>query len=224
MQHPTNLEQLSQGQSGEFSRSGPAWEDRPGKGILRGFFSTLGQSLFRPTVFFRRMRVRGGLLAPLVYAIVVGSLSIVTSVVWEMVLFPEGATFLPQAQVEGLVGFRSVLYGLTIILSPIIVTVFVFITAAVLHVCLLVLGGARHGFEASFRVVCYAQGAGAWNVVPLVGAVAEIFWRLTLLVVGLAQSHEIPSWKSVLAVLALVFVWVAVLVVAVIGLVVGGMP
>jgi hypothetical protein len=195
--------------STETRRNGPAWENRKEMGLLKGLLTTLRLSLFRPRRFFSEMRQTGGFFDPLVYAMAVGSFSIVMSIVWELVLVPEGSSFLEMTAAGDLLRLRSMIYGLTVILSPIIVTILVLVAAAILHLGLLVFGGGERGFEASFRVVCYAQGAGVWNVVPFLGGVLELVWKLVLLVTGLTEAHETAAWRSVMAVLAIAVLWMA---------------
>ena len=197
----------------EPERTGPAWESRNGMGLARALLVTLQGSMLGPSQFFRTMRRDRGFLDPLVYAMIVGSLSIVLSVIWELALSTVRNPLLDAASSEQFFKVGPVLYGLTVILSPIVVTILVFISSAILHLVLLVLGGANHGFQTSFRVVCYSQGAGVLNLVPFLGAFVGSVWNLVLLATGLRESHQAPAWKSVLAVLGLLAAWFGVVLV-----------
>jgi hypothetical protein len=194
----------------EQDRTGPAWESRNGVGLVRALLVTLQGSMLGPSRFFRTMRRDNGFFDPLVYAMIFGSLSIVISVIWELTLSAARNPFLESSPSGELLRMGPVLYGLTIILSPIAATLLVLVTSVILHVALLVLGGARHGFRTSFRVVCYSQGAGMLNLVPYLGAFAGSVWNLVLLAIGLRESHETAAWKAVLAVLGLVVAWLGV--------------
>ncbi|MBN1504628.1 MAG: YIP1 family protein [Candidatus Eisenbacteria bacterium] len=182
-------------------------------GLVRALLVTLEGSMLRPSRFFRTMRRDNGFFNPLVYAIIFGSLSIVISVVWELALATARNPFLGAGSPEELLRMGPLLYGLTIILSPIAATVLVLVTSVILHMVLLVLGGANHGFRTSFRVVCYCQGTGILNLVPYLGAFAGSIWNLVLLAVGLRESHRAPTWKAVLAVLGLLAAWLGVVVI-----------
>jgi len=213
MQEFRNEDLEGPGPSPVQERTGPAWESRNGVGLVHALLVTLQGSMLGPTRFFRTMRRDSGFFDPLVYAIIFGSLSIVISVVWELALSAARNPLLDSAASGELLRMGPVLYGLTIILSPIAATVLVLVTSLILHVALLVLGGANHGFRTSFRVVCYSQGAGMLNLVPYLGAFVGSIWNLVLLAVGLRESHQAPAWKAVLAVLALVAAWLGLVVV-----------
>jgi hypothetical protein len=75
------------------------------------------------------------------------------------------------------------------------------ITSAILHVSLMLVGGARQPFETTFRVTSYVYGSlMALTVLPYIGCVAQI-WLIVLLIIGLAKAHDTTTGKAVLAVL-----------------------
>jgi len=74
-----------------------------------------------------------------------------------------------------------------------------FIAAGVLHLCLLIIGGARRDFEATFRVVCYAAGANLFNIVPFCGGLVAWLWNAVLNVIGVREAHEISTGRALLA-------------------------
>lgn len=95
------------------------------------------------------------------------------------------------------------LLGLVIILvlAPVLLVVGSFISAAITHVCLMILGGARQPFETTFRVICYGYGAAApFQIIPFCGAMIGGIWGLVLEIIGLSKAHEISTVKAVLAV------------------------
>jgi hypothetical protein len=211
MQEIQNQEREAFRAPDEEQRTGPAWESRHGIGLVHALLVTLGDSMLRPSRFFRAMRRDEGYLAPLVYAMILGSLSIVMSVIWELALFSARNPLLDAASSEEFLRMRPMLYGVTVILSPIVVTVLVFVSSAILHLGLLVLGGARQRFQTSFRVVCYSEGAGVLNLVPYLGAFVGSVWNLVLLAIGLRESHETTTFKAILAVLGVLVTWFVVI-------------
>jgi len=66
---------------------------------------------------------------------------------------------------------------------------------------LLLLGGARRDFEATLRVVCFAQATSVVFLVPFCGQLIGAVWTLVLYVIGLAQAHEISTGKAAAAAL-----------------------
>jgi hypothetical protein len=81
------------------------------------------------------------------------------------------------------------------------VAVTTFVVAGILHLMLLLLGGARRGFEATFRVACYAHATTLLLVVPFCGAPVMMIWRIVAYVIGLAEAHQISHGKALAAVL-----------------------
>ena len=65
---------------------------------------------------------------------------------------------------------------------------------------LLLIGGARHGFEATFRVVGYLQATTILKLIPIVGGLIGVVYGLILTVIGIAAAHRIPEGKAALAV------------------------
>jgi hypothetical protein len=191
----------------ESERTGPPWESEEEAGTVRALVKTLYSSMFSPTKFFNHMRRRDGYLSPLIYAVILGSFAILVSICWEFLFVYLGSSFVDAGSTEQLGGLRSVSYGLTAILSPVMIAVLVFIASGIFHMVLLGLGGAAQGFQTSFRVVCYSQGTGVWNIVPFFGAAIGGIWNLVLLVIGLMESHETSAWKAAAAVLIPVVAW-----------------
>ena len=70
-----------------------------------------------------------------------------------------------------------------------------------LHLGLMICGGAKQPFETTFRTYCYAQGsASVLQIVPVCGAMASGIWALVCLCIGLSKTQEISVGKAVLAV------------------------
>jgi hypothetical protein len=65
----------------------------------------------------------------------------------------------------------------------------------------MIVGGANNGFEATVRVVCYAQTAQLAGIVPFCGGLIAAIWAIVLYVIGLATAHRTTQGKAVLAVL-----------------------
>jgi hypothetical protein len=88
-----------------------------------------------------------------------------------------------------------------LIFAPLLIAIGVFINAAILHVCLMLVGGARQSFETTFRVVCFSGGSvSPLMIVPLCGAFIVGIWGIVLRCIGLARAHETDTGRAVLAV------------------------
>jgi hypothetical protein len=77
-----------------------------------------------------------------------------------------------------------------------------FIASAILHVCLMIVGGAKQSFETTFRVVCFAEGSvSPLLVIPFCGGLVVGIWKIILYCIGLARAHETDTGRAVIAVL-----------------------
>jgi len=180
------------------------WED-PGLPFFDGLFATVKLLASNPGEAFRRMPVTGGIGRPLFYAIAVGWVSIAIAVFWN-VLF-QGMWLPFMESVEDVAGMGA-MYGLTIgwglvmvVLAPLFVVIGVFLAAAILHLMLMIVGGASSGFEATVRVVCYTQTAQLAGIIPFCGGIITLVWTVILYVTGFSIAHRTTQGKAVIAVL-----------------------
>jgi len=169
---------------------------------------TTREVLTGPSAFFRAMPATGGLGSPLLYAVIVGWIGLVASAFYQAIFRsvvgsglgafgserPEIAALL--GWVEGWAGFvaQAVFGGVFVVIG-------VFIAAGILHLVLMLLGGARRDFEATLRVVSFAQATSILFLVPFCGQFVGGIWTLVLYVLGLAETHQIGHGKAAAAVL-----------------------
>jgi hypothetical protein len=147
------------------------------------------------------MPTTGGIGSPLLYAIVVGWIGIGIAVVWNTLFQGMWIPFMGGKEEAALAaGFTAAWAVGLVILAPILVIIGVFVGAAILHLMLMIVGGANSGFEATVRVVCYAQTAQLAGIVPFCGGLISMVWAVILYIFGLATAHRTTQGKAVLAV------------------------
>jgi hypothetical protein len=181
-------------------RSGLPWENRQQRGFLPAFFDTLVLVLSKPADAFTVMKREGGFGDPLIYGLIGGCFGYVIYLLF-ILLMPSLAMFGDRNNT--LTGFIGVGFGLVvcIILVPLFVALILFIGAAILHVCLMIVGGAKQPFETTFRVLCFALGSTyPLIIVPFCGGVIAGIWGVVLQCIGLAKAHETDVGRAVLAV------------------------
>ena len=181
------------------AQSGLPWERRQELGFFPAFFETLKLVLLNPTLAFASMKPEGGLADPLIYAVIGGSVGWVFYFIFSFFIGSLGALGDHNA-LGGLLGFG---FGgiFALIFFPIALTLGLFIGAAIVHLCLMLVGGAKRSYETTLRVLCYSVGSTyPLMIVPLCGGPIASVWCLVAECVGLAKAHETTTGKAVLAV------------------------
>lgn len=182
------------------------WEDRETQGFFGGLFRTVRQVLFQPAQFFRTMLLTGGLSDPLLFALIVGMAGLMFSYTWQLLLEESFVGFFPTE-------FRAARYqvfegpniALLAISSPIMLILTLFVAAGALHLLLMMVKGARAGFEATFRTVSYCFSPFLFQTIPFCGGMIGSVWMLVLLVIGLKEAHDTTGGKAAFAVLSPLF-------------------
>ena len=182
-------------------------------GILQAFVETAREALFSPTAFFKSIRPGRGVGEVLVYGVVVGWLGQLVTALYQLILnsltgpgWTRNAD-LPAAlrpfvaHFEGVMGFLFVaLFGWLFVLLGL------FIWSGLVHLALLLLGGARRGFETSFSVAAYAESAMLWGVIPFCGGIVVLVHWIVLNAIGLSEAHGISRGLALAAVFLPLFV------------------
>ena len=181
-------------------RSGLPWDERQSKGLFHGFIETLQMVLSKPGAAFTAMRREGGLGEPLLYGLIGGSFGFIVYFVYNLAFQSLGMFANRNNPFTHLIG--AGIGGIFLIVcAPLFVLIGIFVGSAILHVCLLLVGGARQSFETTFRVVCFAGGSvNPLLVIPFCGGLIVGIWKIVLYCIGLARAHETDTGRAVLAV------------------------
>jgi len=189
-------------------RPGIPWDDRDRIGLVSALVETTREVLARPGEFFRAMPLTGGFGSPLLYAVIVGWIGLVASAFYQAIFRSVvgsslGAFGSERPEIVALLGWVEGWAGFVAqaVFGGIFVVIGVFIAAGILHLVLMLLGGARRDFEATLRVVSFSQATSILFLVPFCGQLAAGLWTLVLYILGLAGAHEIGHGKAAAAVL-----------------------
>ena len=184
--------------SGE-NRTGPAWENRSSGIDLEAMLATVKSVLFQPADTFRSMRREGGIGGPLLFAVILGTISGWFGLLWQG--FIQSLGFLSEGVGDQvLVGYIGLM--IFAVLMPGLVLILIFVYSAITHVCLFLVGGAKKSFETTFRVTTYVSGSTSlFQIIPLCGGLIGGVWYLVAVIIGVREAHEISTGKAVLAVL-----------------------
>ncbi len=182
-------------------RDGPPWE-RDGYS-LHSFWETAKPIIIAPTTIFSSVRREGGLGSPILFAMagsLTGSLGSVlwTSALQFMLLAAANGPNAPDA-----VGVHVVIALIQAVIGATVgVLIGLFLGTGIIHLALMMLGGANDPFETTFRVVAYTNGAVALlNIIPCVGPFLAFFSYFISTIIGVAHMQGISGAKSATAVL-----------------------
>ena len=192
---------LSEPGAGGGLRAGLPWEHRQELGFLKAYIDTVIMVLTKPADAFALMKTEGDMMGPMLFALIGGCAGIIVSVLLQLGLHSIGFRADRQSAMFGMgvVGIWSLGY---IVLSPLLVIVGMFIVSGVLHLCLMIVGGAKRSFETTFRVVCFSSGSTyLLSMVPFCGGMIAGVWNIVVEIIGLARAHETDTGKAVMAVL-----------------------
>jgi hypothetical protein len=168
------------------------WEEYEKHGLLQGLLETLRLSLFSPVPFFARLPRSGGLLVPLLFALIIETVGGLAGYLWGQVL---ENPFVSQGKMSGQMTIVMAL------LMPLILFFSIVAWSIVLRVSLFLVGGATEDFEATFRTVCYTSGPSVAGAIPIIGTWIAFVWRIYLLIIATREVHRISTGKAVVAVL-----------------------
>jgi hypothetical protein len=137
---------------------------------------------------------------PLGFAILIGWPSILAATLWVVALrgameglAPDWAGRRYEISAAFQIAFAT--------LAPIWLPIVLLVGSALQHLFLMLVGGARRGYAATFRTACYAQVGALGGLVPLCGGLISLVWQLVLTVIGLSAAHQISTGRAALAVL-----------------------
>src|SRR4029077_16365083 len=164
-------------------------------GFFNAFIETLSMVLTRPAEAFSIMRREGGLGEPLIYALIGGSVGGIVSFLFSLGLHSIGLFADKNNSLAAMTGMGIGSVAM-IILLPLFIVIVLFVWSAIVHLCLMIVGGANQPFETTFRVVAFTHGStGPLQIVPFCGGAIAFFWALVCDCIGLARAHETDTGR-----------------------------
>ena len=181
------------------------------------FVDVVRRVVLQPARFFAELPRRGSLLNPLLFALICTEIAAILGGVLHLAgvggAFVAGyGTQVPAK--ESLGGFIG-----SVVLAPIGGIIGVFVVAGIAHLLVRLVVGARNGgFGATFRVASYASVTSLVSWIPVIGGLLGLY-GIYLAVVGIREMHGTTTGKALVVVL---FPFLVVLVLALLGLLVAG--
>jgi len=149
------------------------------------------------------MPVTGGLTDPLLFAMIIGTVGLMFLSVWDLLLHDSMRSFMTPEMRSAAGGGLSngIASPLGTVMMPFLLIIWLFVVSGLLHLFLMMVRGAKAGFEATFRVVCYSVSPFLFMVIPYCGMLITMLWVVTLAMIGLRDAHETTGGKATVAVL-----------------------
>jgi hypothetical protein len=182
------------------------WES--GEGFINAFYRTTRDSLFSPVGFFKGISSGEGYWSPLIYGLITGIIGQGAAFFWFWLLI---AQFIP---LDRLPYSFSILQF--IIPLPFQQAIAIFVGSAIIHLCLMIVGGNNHGYKTTFRAISYSYSAQLFGIVPFIGSVVGFIYMIILFILGVREGHGISTARAVLAVLLPVIVILGLIIIAIV--------
>ncbi|MFV0416378.1 MAG: YIP1 family protein [Chthoniobacterales bacterium] len=182
----------------------PAWERRAERSFLGALIETIKDVLNAPSNTFTRMPKTGGLGNPFLFFFVTSWFSTGVALFFQCILYalnPEELfkVFQMEFPLWYIFAFGAA-YALFFI--PLFLAIGIFISTAITHICLMLVGGAKQSYETTFRTLCYAYGGtSVFYMIPWCGWFIGLIWSVVTTTIGLSKAHKVSVWRSLTAVL-----------------------
>lgn len=189
---------------GESERTGPAWEQRAELGFIKAAWETIKNVLTNPAETFTRMKREGGAGTPLSFIVLWGSIGSWFGLAFQFLPYFLGVPGFDGGEMDVFksLGVTAVPIVIFLLAMPIFMLISAYVGAGILHLSLMVCGGAKQGFETTLRTYCYAHGSTSMlQVVPFCGGYVAGLWAIIATCIGLSKTHEITTGRAVCAVL-----------------------
>lgn len=203
-------------ETGDGERNGPPWETGRNS-VGRRFWATAKGILFHSVTFFRTMRLDGGIGGPLSFAVLGSLVGCFGYYVW----IAPFVLYSGFNEMRGQTGFLWIMVlgmGVLFAALPVIVIVQLMVQTLILHVCLMMVGGAKQRMEATFRAAAYTTGGVSLLMVfPFCGFYLLPFWQIGVLIIALMNVHSIGLGRTLLACVIPLLLALAVIAIAASG-------
>jgi hypothetical protein len=167
------------------------------------FFDTAMLFIKAPDQAWRLTRETGDFTRPLLFGVIVGWVGLVFGAVWGAIFGAPWLRYVPE-QYRTYMGGAGGGIVAQIILGPLFIALGLFIGSAIFHVSFMIVGalkGSKSQFEGTFRAVSYSSIAHLAYVIPIVGGLVALVWRIYLMLLGVQQLHKTTQGKALAGIL-----------------------
>ncbi len=194
---------------------------------IKSYFVTLGQTLFRPAEFFKRMPLQGSFSAPLAFALVTHWVGSALEFLWRTWLGGSlGDYFNSLFRLAGDVadidspGRSAMMFEMrdkimhwfwgagSVVADPFIALASIFFTTFFVFIgARIMITPGKQGapesisFESSLRIVCYGMGPTLLAGIPLFGGVIASIWSALVTIIGAKEAYRTTTPRAIVVAL-----------------------
>jgi len=153
------------------------WQNRKELGLIKAFWQTAKQVLFKPGDFFNNLEIKDSYSAPFSFWIINVIFIQIVMIIYN-ILFAKGGGVVPLF--------------ILLALSPLLI----FIGAGAMHLGVLLFRG-KGGFKGTFNILAYSSITSIFNIIPF-GVLAGGLWSTILWVIGFKRIHKFGTTRAIL--------------------------
>lgn len=193
------------------------WEAKDAEPVS-AYFRTIKGVLLDPSATFQAMDPDGSWWKPLLFAYIGSFAGVILSIFYQLLF-----SFAKLQNMQEGMDFNQMrlpAIGIGVFFIAVIVVIFLplafILGAGIEHLMLMLLGGAKRSFSATFRTFCYSTSS-VWPlyIIPCCGSVIGNIWGMVSRIIGYSEVHQISRVRATIAILLpLVFCCVCVAVLA----------
>ena len=180
------------------SQPEPAWERMESMGsMVESVKSVIG----KPVTTFQAMPTQGGYAKPLKFYILLGWLTGAVAMFYQGAASLINPSMMLGEEVRHVSGpvLAAIFIGI-VILMPLFLLIGAFFSAGLMHLGLMVVGGAKKPFETTFRALAYASASTSIaQVIPLCGSTLYMVASIVYSVIALKEAHQTEIWRPIVA-------------------------
>jgi hypothetical protein len=171
------------------------WERLDRYGFFGGLTQTVKRIMFNPRLFFETMPLRGGMLRPLAFYMLIYLFETLCQYVWGMAGFTTSGLFTGTQMGADMAGSESMLpvnmeAQLLVFVYPVLFTLLLFAGSGINHLFLLAVQSGKGGFEGTFRALAYSSAPMVLSFIPVVGPMIGAFWSFVITFIAFKSVHR----------------------------------
>lgn len=167
----------------------PSWDNRP----LMALIETIRECIFSPIRFFAKIRSGQSKWRPILFSLAVGGVGAVASYCWSQLLPDPFQSFKTSTFSESLT-YDSL--SSSLMSTPVLLLISILFLSMYFQLVLKVFKKSKAPFLMMFRVLCYAEAASIFMVLPAVGDMISVFFAIYLTLTGIKSVHSISRTRA----------------------------